>query len=67
MKSLENIATRCNKIEVSHDNGQWSCRFHHNSGIVCYGLGDTLANAIDAAEIHGRTRARELKQKNWVF
>lgn len=64
---IEDTATRCNNIEVSFANGQWSCRFHHKSGIVCYGFGETLEYAIDAAASHGKRRAKELKMKGWVF
>lgn len=71
MKSLEDrvedTATRCTSIEIIYDNKQWSCRFHHKSGIVCYGLGDTLEVAFDLAAAHGKSRATELRMKGWVF
>jgi hypothetical protein len=64
---IEDVATRCNKVELNYADRQWSCRFHHKSGIVCYGIGDTLESAVRAAKIHGTARAKELRQKGWVF
>ncbi len=64
---IEDVATRCTTVEINYNNSQWSCRFHHRSGIVCYGFGDTLEVAVDAAESHGKSRAKDLKQKGWKF
>lgn len=64
---IEDTATRCTHIEINYNNQAWSCRFHHKSGIICYGFGDTLEVAFAAAASHGVSRAQALKMKGWVF